>query len=49
MSIINHHELHKFVMGEIRTDGWRSDWRIELERRRQEERDQAKKANEEAA
>lgn len=30
-------EIHKFVIGEIRTDGWVSDWRREQERRRKEE------------
>jgi len=30
-------ELHKFVIGDIRTDGWKSDWRREQERRRAEE------------
>lgn len=30
-------EYHKFVMGEIRTDGWVSDWRLQQERRRTEE------------
>lgn len=30
-------EFHKFVMGEIRTDGFKSGWRIEQERRRAEE------------
>lgn len=30
-------ELHLFLRGELRTDGWMSDWRRELERRRAEE------------
>lgn len=30
-------ELHKFISGEIRTDGWVSDWRREQEQRRAEE------------
>lgn len=30
-------ELQMFIMGEIRTDGWKSSWRIGEERRRSEE------------
>lgn len=30
-------ELHKFVIGDTRVDGWKSGWRIEQERRRAEE------------
>jgi hypothetical protein len=26
-------ELHAFVVGQLRTDGWKSPWRIDLERR----------------
>lgn len=27
-------DFHRFVIGEIRTDGWKSEWRIEQEERR---------------
>jgi hypothetical protein len=30
-------DIHKFTMGELRVDGWKSPWRIEQEGRRQEE------------
>lgn len=30
-------EIHKFILGELRTDEWKSDWRREQERRRVEE------------
>ena len=29
-------DLHRFVMGEIRTDGWKSEWRKDFERRNAE-------------
>ena len=29
--------MHEFINGEIRTDGWKSEWRREQERRRAEE------------
>lgn len=35
---INQSELHKFVIGEIRTDGWKSDWRKNLEAPRETNR-----------
>jgi hypothetical protein len=31
-------ELHKFILGEHRTDGWKSDWRKDLERRMAEDK-----------
>lgn len=31
-------QLHKFVIGELRTDSWKSDWRKEFERRSAEEK-----------
>jgi hypothetical protein len=30
-------ELHLFCRGDIRTDGWKSEWRKEMERRQAEE------------
>ena len=30
-------DLHKFILGELRTDGWKSQWRKDLKRRMQEE------------
>lgn len=30
-------ELHKFIIGDLRTDGFKSDWRREQEKRRAEE------------
>lgn len=33
----NSRELYQFVIGELRTDGWVSDWRKEQERRRAED------------